>query len=358
VSTGAVLPDSCNAYCLVLHRSPIVDPGLLCLSRSRYLLSLALSRHDLWPRLQAVCLSGASAFGCALAGGRLSAQAKKVAAGWSRALPQPVSQLWNREHSYFYEYLLVAAITVGCFCSLAFALRHLLMQFYELPEPVTNWASVAVMAALPLFFENSNHIYDAPTLLLFTLATIFVTARKHWLFLGVFVLASFNKESAILLILLFVLRERTLLPRAQLLAICMLLLAIWAAAKAIVSNAFADNPGSTVEVHLLDHNLVLWQTPMRLLYCLILVFWVWRFMAADWRRKPLFARHGFWVIFIPLSASVLLVGYIDEFRVYYEAFPFIVLLMAPSVAQLWGHQWRAKPMLSYETAQQKMTSAM
>jgi hypothetical protein len=46
----------------------------------------------------------------------------------------------------------------------------------------------------------------------------------------------------------------------------------------------------------------------------------------------------------PLAGAAFLWGYFDELRDYYEAWPAIVLLAAPTVARLMGVELRARPL--------------
>lgn len=50
----------------------------------------------------------------------------------------------------------------------------------------------------------------------------------------------------------------------------------------------------------------------------------------------MFLRRGFFVVFIPMAVLALFLGYIDEFRQYYEVYPIAFLLILPSVLDIFG----------------------
>jgi hypothetical protein len=53
------------------------------------------------------------------------------------------------------------------------------------------------------------------------------------------------------------------------------------------------------------------------------------------REKPALMRDALWIL-LPLLVTCMLWGFFDELRDYYEGFPILVMLAAPTVAGLMG----------------------
>ena len=64
-------------------------------------------------------------------------------------------------------------------------------------------------------------------------------------------------------------------------------------------------------------------------------FWV-VLIARGWKRKPIFLRHALILCLSPLLALSLFFGYVEEVRSYYEAFPFLFLLILPTLMDFLG----------------------
>ena len=102
--------------------------------------------------------------------------------------------------------------------------------------------------------------------------------------------------------------------------------------RAALAYAFRDNPGVYFERHFYEHNIwLLTKFPVAMRYTLAVVLVFFFFIRYDWREKPKFLRLGLAVTFLPLLLAGLLFGFADELRGYYEVFPFLYLLMIPSV---------------------------
>lgn len=184
----------------------------------------------------------------------------------------------------------------------------------------------AVLLGLPPFFKFTSFLYDPAQLLLFT-ASLYYIFKQRWVpYLVSFTLACINKETAVLLIPIFVfcypnglsdgLSKRLLGAQA----------AVFVAVKAVLAIIFRDNPGPFMEFHLLDHNLRVlaagygW-SPFLLMALLGFV------CLYGWKSKPAFLKTAFVFTLPALIVISLFVGWIDEWRVYYEAYP-VVLAMA------------------------------
>ena len=264
--------------------------------------------------------------------------------GNTPALRDLLSQLlWERE--FLTEYLVALALMFLSLVGFALALGYLISGLYRAPEGFVKTVQLASLVILPSFFKYGNYLYDFPTLFLFTLGLGLMVRRKWRAYFAVFTLACFNKETTILLTMIFLIhffiggglsrRTALLLAAGQ----CLL----FVLAKGVLHLAFRNNPGSFVEFHLLDHNAALFkdlslaqaaQALGLVLAGALLVFY-------GWRRKPLFLRHALWIL-VPLLALTLLLGYLDELRDYYEAYPIVLLLAAQTLAELLGLKLQAQ----------------
>lgn len=240
------------------------------------------------------------------------------------------------EDSAMTEFAVLYLIQFGVLIGIGLAVRALSAALYRASGRFHDGVSLLAVAALPTLFLRMVAVYDFPTVLFFTLGPLMLLKRRWWGYMVVFALACVNKETAVLLAVLFVLyvlRGRLLERRAGL----MLLggqLAIFAAIFAVLSLVFRGNPGTPLEFHLTDNFTFLRPFPLSW-------FIAWGVIAAltfhEWRRKPILLRQSLALLII-LVATTLFFGILNELRDYFEVYPAVVLLMGWSVARLMG--WR------------------
>lgn len=240
---------------------------------------------------------------------------------------------WEAE--YLYEYFVALFLMFCCLVGFAFTLRGLTALFYDFPSFVADLAPIGGLLVLPVFFRYCNYIYDPCTLFLFAGAIASIAKRRPLLFYVIFVLATLNKETSILLVGLFLMRDLKVMRNSSLAGHVLLQVSLWLAIRALIMVVFRDNPGSFFEVHLV-RNLGLIFDPKKLLYFggVISVFAV--LIGYGWDRKPIFLRRGLLVTMIPLVFLALFLGYVDELRGYYETFPFLFLLSLPTMVDIFG----------------------
>ena len=239
---------------------------------------------------------------------------------------------------YSHEYGICALVIAACFIGFARALRRLILHFYpEYPRFVSHLAPILALMAIPLlFFRYGNHMYDPMTLLVFTLSGYLIAKRRHLLYLAVFPLASLNKESAILLILVFLVREAGVMPRRRLALLSLWQFLSFALIKSWLTYTFKGNPGTFVDFHLLDHNAMLLGDPGFYLKTLAVVMPMAILVGHRWSDKPLFLRRSLVFCSVPLLGLAIFLGFADELRGYYELYPFVLLLAIPTVVQAFG----------------------
>ncbi len=235
---------------------------------------------------------------------------------------------YNNSVQYYFAALLMWLSFVG------FAHFTVLLVCQQL-----EWPAVTVLRAilgglallgLPALFKYSSFAYDPSQLFLFSLALYLLASKKARWFRFVFILCCLSKETALLLIPLYITSRWDQRSTREFKADLGYLLASYAIIKGSLIWAFRNNPGSFVEVHLLGHNLDWflhdrqWEEIAVILGIAALVFF-------RWNQKPRFLRQAFLVTVPIIAGSSLVFGFVDEWRIYYEAYPIVFALIVASL---------------------------
>ena len=243
------------------------------------------------------------------------------------------------DQAYALEYLITCVVMFGSLLGFVWAIYRLTLDLYGGPPWAARVAGLMALVCLPPFLSKGYYsaIYDFPSLLLFSLGLLFLFRRQWPAFLLVFVLACINKETAILLTLVFAIRHgRSLYEGEQtrlLRRVAALQVAVAVVVRVAIALAFRDNPGTSVEFHL-QANLELYTRPYSLpllLSAAAVVLAVFR----NWQDKPCFLRQAVWVV-VPLLTALPFFGWRYEFRACYEAYPVFLLLALPTVLEALG----------------------
>lgn len=234
-----------------------------------------------------------------------------------------------------YPYLVAGLLMLLSFMGFAHYTSRLSLRVCGIDETyrMRSLLAVAALLCLPPFFRYTAYPYDPPQLFLFTLALYLLASQRVLAFALAFGLCCLNKETAVLLILVFAFTSRKQMPRQRYLAVLFGLVAWYLLIRALLVYTFRSNPGSLVEFHLLDHNLRLLVSEWSfsdLVTCLVLSGLVF----ARWREKPEFLKVSFLAVFVPLVVLSLFLGYLNEWRGYYEAYPLAFALAVDTVSRL------------------------
>jgi len=250
-------------------------------------------------------------------------------------------RLLGWETEYLTEYLIATVLMCLCLWGFVWALRYLLVAVYEVPRRIQDAFLLVALLGLTQFFHYYSYVYDFPALFLFTLGLAGMCRRKWGWYLPLYAAACVNKETAVLLAVVFAVHcfDRARLPRKRYLALLAAQLGLFAGIKTGLSLVFRDNPGSFVEVHLFDHNLALIDTyPLYGIFAwggfALLVFY-------RWSEKPLFLRQALWIA-VPLVVLTALFGFLNELRDYYEVYPVVVLLALHSLGRVLRFEVRTR----------------
>lgn len=261
---------------------------------------------------------------------------KKVITGYAEAYRWKGEFLkklgWEKE--YFFENLVTTALIFVVFLSSFFVMRSLIYAFFQFPEFIQDLAPLASTLFLPMFFVITDYIYDPADLLFSGILLLLIQKRMHFWFLPMYILACFNKETAILFAFVFLLKEYGRMPVWRLTSWMIAILAIAISIKLTTFFIYENNKGSFVELQL-KHNwyalIFKGSYPPYFHFAAIL----WGFLLSfHWTRKPVFLRHAFFVIFIPEFILGVFFGWIDEIRIFLDAYPTMFLLGLPTIITL------------------------
>jgi hypothetical protein len=204
---------------------------------------------------------------------------------------------------------------------------------------------------MPVGYIFPNYIYDFSHLFLFTLAMYFMY-KQNWLwYIVIFSLAILNKETAIMLTVIFIVYFFDGLRRGKLRGLLITQILIFLTIKSALYFIFQNNPGAVVESHFTGNMIYLneisnyfrfeaiekgWLLPLKINiplphgFNLPLFILTAFFVIYGWKEKPAFLRKA--MFYFPLIVlSTLLFGIIYEFRSYNDTLPILYLLGAMGV---------------------------
>lgn len=237
------------------------------------------------------------------------------------------------ENEYLIEYGIALVLMYLSLLGFVFALRYFLTGVFDVPNIFRDVVPLIALLGLPPFFKYHSYLYDFPTLFLFTLGLGLMVRAKWRPFLFIFFIACLNKETTILLTMIFAIHffNKERMDRFLFVRLLMFQLTVFFIVKAALFFIFRNNPGTFVEFHLFDHNIKLlrpYSLPSIFVWISIIVLVLYK-----WSNKPDFLKHSLWIL-VPLLFLNLLFGYLDELRNYYEVYPIIILLSAHTIGNI------------------------
>ena len=247
----------------------------------------------------------------------------------------------NWESEFITEYIIAMIFMWISLLGFLYAFRSLVTVIYVSPQWLTNFISLSALLTLPTMFQYYSYVYDFPTLFLFTSGLLFMVKHKWSYFLALFFISSFNKETVILLTMIFAIhfyKNKKISKRLfyQLIAVQ---LVIFVSIKILLYFLFLNNPGSPVEFHLVDRNYLIFNGYS--LTAFVISFIIFIAIFSKWKAKPEFLKDALWIA-VPLLILTFFLGYLDELRDYYEVFPIVFLLIAYNIASIFGIELTTK----------------
>lgn len=232
------------------------------------------------------------------------------------------------------EFTAASVLMFAALLGFLWALRYFVTALYDGNRYWLDALLFLALLGLPPFFTATNYIYDLPALFLFTFC-LALMVRRQWLpYLIVYVFACLNKETTILLTLIFAIHyfDSARMNRRDYLRWMAAQLAIFGVIRLLLMLTYADLPGGAVRLQI-DFNLRLFTMQTYTLPEYLTWIGVVMLVLHRWREKPLFLRHSS-VILIPLVGLMLVFGIITETRVFYEVYPIILLLAFYTVSRV------------------------
>jgi hypothetical protein len=237
-----------------------------------------------------------------------------------------------------------------------FALRYAIRVFYAPPEIISDFGALLSLLFLPVFGAFSNFIYDYTQLALFTLCLPLLAKRRWAAYYPILLLLVLNKETAILMPLIFAVAMAHEVPKREYWRHLVAQVGLCTVVTLFLVWAMRDRPGGIVVFHLFAnlkslssiHSYLDFQkigpcllasrglsvaAPVGLNVLVWLPFFAVMFLF--WRQKPRFLRLALPVILIPLAVLTLVYGLVTEIRDLYEAFPVAFLLVFHSLLRIW-----------------------
>jgi hypothetical protein len=187
---------------------------------------------------------------------------------------------------------------------------------------------------LPPFFRE-GYIYDLPQLTLFS-ACLYLMFRQQWrLYFVFFMLLCLNKETSIIILLAYLANYVNNHAPRRLLIISLLHLLIYGAIRLLLDQVFQDNPGVSMQIHIVDHaNVFLERLTFGTFSQLIAALFI---ITYGWVSKPIFLRRSL-ILAAPLSVLFLVGGSPGEYRVFYEVVYVLTLLVFHSIIAVWQNR--------------------
>lgn len=227
---------------------------------------------------------------------------------------------------------LSAIITFLCLIGYQVTIRALLQ--HELVAPRAFFAVVPLALCYGLLFLNRGGTlsYDYPQVFLFSLGILLLAKDKLPLFYLVYILGMLNKETSVLLAVVFAIVYRGRLDTVKYMAHLTALTVIFLIIKLTLQHVYAGNLGHPLYHHVCDHNISFMLDPKNASEIISLTLLIIALAVRNWRSKPLILRQAS-IVFWPLFILTFLFGWIDEVRDLIEVFPCGLALMAISVGQ-------------------------
>ncbi len=191
----------------------------------------------------------------------------------------------------------------------------------------SGWIGAAPFVIQPvmlILFMSYGYIYDLAILALFTWSLAFMQRGHYSAYLITLALAILAKETALLLVWVYVLVNLGSLNWERFIEQT----GVFMVGRSLLLIAYANNPGASfIEIHVLDWLKEVADKPALVISGLLTMFVI--AFAAGWRwsLKPQFLRRACLGTFPALFVLYLIGGNPGEIRVFLEAFPIAFLMM-------------------------------
>jgi len=226
-------------------------------------------------------------------------------------------------------------------------LRQLALSFGVFSKRLCDFIPLIIVLPLLMFLSQYKYyFYDYPHLLFFTSGLLFLYKQQWKYYFIVFTLAVLNKETAVMLTVIFFLNYYSQMHRQKFIQLLSIQLLLFAVIKISLLFVFQNNNGVVVEWHLARNISFLLEFgnyfrfiplgtgtlfPVYLnipipvgINLPVFLFTGWA-VYYGWSEKPLFLRKALGYL-IPMFIMAMTMGFINELRAYYDILPIVYFL--------------------------------
>ena len=234
----------------------------------------------------------------------------------------------NRSVELFYLY----ALNFACLVAWLFLFRHL-MSLFDYSARFIDVTSFVSSCGL-MFFLGRSFFYDHPAMMFFT-ALLILMQRQSWpAYLAILAIGTFNKETTVLIIPVFILTFYSEMPRDKFMKLLTAQIAVYGAVRVWLMWLYENNGGVVVENHFFYHfeeyQYYYWSATGYLLSAIALSGLVFYRLSQKATILQSVAKLA-WIPLILYFAA----GMPFEVRVFLEIYRVMMLLAADSIAYLW-----------------------
>jgi|GEM_PF-6201383 len=219
----------------------------------------------------------------------------------------------------------------GLFFAFSVLMQRLGTIVLAMNRPTALAFGLAVPLLVPTFFRGYNQIYDPATLAV-SAGLLLAAARSNVpAFLLAFLLAAYNKESAIVFAPLVLAMPDPRVSRFARWGTLAAAIVAFGLIRYVLLRRFEGNAGDVFE-YTWWVNLQTFTSKPGAMASILTFFGSWIALAVvGWQKKDLFLRRALLIVGIPFALAILIYGQITELRVWFELLPILACLAAPTV---------------------------
>jgi len=220
-----------------------------------------------------------------------------------------------------------AAIQLAFLVALAFAFRRYLSLFITHRRLVSVMA-LTIFAVLPFNYFNAPYYpYDVPSVMFFIVGLLLIHERRWAWYYPLFVIATFNRETSIFLVVAGVFAWFDRYPPGRVALLAGSQLAIWVAIKSLLWFLYRHNRWlgyGLYQFQLKVNLLTLVDQPIKAVIALATWGCLWLAVVLWYHRiKDEFLKRNLWMIPV-FIAGMFVVGFVIELRIYGEVLPIVL----------------------------------
>jgi len=259
----------------------------------------------------------------------------------------------DKLYQYGYRFVVFMILNVLALFGFLIVLRQLAEALNVFSVRACDLLPLGMAVAIPIYFNFGNFMYDFSHLLLFA-SSLLLLYKKQWRFyLVLYSLALLNKETSVMLVIVFIVNYYKELRRAEFYKLLGIQAGLFLIIKLLLYLIFIGNPGGVVEHHLawnLNHLSQLssyfnfepigkgmifpayLNIPLPRGINLPMIGFMVFIIIYKWKDIPLFLRRS--LVYVPvLFAFGLFMGHINELRSYYAALPVVYLSVMAGIVK-------------------------